>query len=316
LRRKKKPTPYDEGSTFKGGFANYDNPEEILKQYNDAIKSPPNNTYVGSNIAGSFTVDPAKGVGPARQLPIDPSHMAKTNHIGSGVELGNPDPLAWMDTKKGVTRDWLINTKGTPRLIETQSDLIAHDDYMSNLMPGDRVVLHIYTDNNHLNRMINPGGPSTDRVLHAAQKLAKAGIDVKIVKNSPDTLKTLPNHDLNDINAIKLKDSGIKFEERNLALDDAQESRLRKMLGMEAEAPKDPRSDFRKMQDDLSEFAVKPKGEAKTPLKSVDPPKPPKGDPEASSSFPGIQSQMDVAPSRMDERGRSFWGRGAERDAS
>ena len=269
----KKELSYQDGLTFKGGFANYDNPEEILKQYNDAIKSPSNNTYVGSNIADSFTVDPTKGVGPARQVPIDPSHMAKTSHIGSGVELGNPDPLAWMDIKKGVTRDWLINTKGTPRLIETQSDLISHDDYMSNLMPGDRVVFHIYTDNGSLSRVINPGAASPKRLLQAAEKLAKAGIDVKIVKNSPDTLKTLPNHDVGDINAIKLKDSGIKFEERNLALDEAQESRLRKMLGMEAKAPKDPRSDFRKMQDDLSEFAVKPKGEAKTPLKSVEPPK-------------------------------------------
>ncbi len=45
------------------------------------------------------------------------------------------------------------------------------------------------------------------------------------------------------------------------------------------------------------------------PSKSVkiDNPKPPKGTPEASSSrFPGIQSQLDVAPSRMDETGRAF----------
>ena len=44
----------------------------------------------------------------------------------------------------------------------------------------------------------------------------------------------------------------------------------------------------------------------KKPLSIVEPPKPPKGDPEASSRFPGIQSQLDVAPSRMDERGKAF----------
>lgn len=48
-----------------------------------------------------------------------------------------------------------------------------------------------------------------------------------------------------------------------------------------------------------------------TPLKSVEPPKGPKGDPEASlpgnpDKFAQIRSQLGVAPSRMDERGQSF----------
>jgi hypothetical protein len=43
-------------------------------------------------------------------------------------------------------------------------------------------------------------------------------------------------------------------------------------------------------------------------IKVVEPPKPPKGDPEASlrGPFQSIRSQLDVAPARMDERGRSF----------
>lgn len=54
------------------------------------------------------------------------------------------------------------------------------------------------------------------------------------------------------------------------------------------------------------------KGEpVKTPLKVVEPPKPPKGEPEASLSpppdrFAGIKSQLDVIPSRVDERGQAF----------
>lgn len=313
IAQEKKPTSYHEGSTFKGGFANYDNPEEILKQYNDAIKSPPNNTYVGSNISESFTVDPAKGVGPARQMGIDPSHMAKTTHIGSGVELGNPDPLTWLDVKFGTTKSWLQQTKGTPRLIETQSDLIAHDEYMENLMPGDRVVLHIFTDNGSFSRLLSPGSGSPSRVLKAAQKLAKAGIDVKIVKNTPDTLRTLPDYDIGEINAKTLKGSGIKFEERNLALDDAQESRLRKMLGLESMMKKKPKVD---PKDDMFKADQKAKmkqdpANIEERLKVVEPPKPPKGDPEASlprqpDKFSRVRSQLDVAPARMDERGKAF----------
>lgn len=353
IEKNQKPKVTESQTSLDRILAKYDEPD--ASKLRDALKRDlesfeGGNTYLGDNYHKPVWQGP--NVEYKQPIPVPPEYFDKIgNHVGKNIMSGGNDPFQWLDSKYGASKAWLEKTTGQPRTIETQSDLIAHDDYMDKLTPKDKVVFHIYTDNGRLNRMIAPGAPSSDRVLKAAQKLAAAGIDVKIVKNSPDTLKTLPNHDVGDINAMKLKDSGIKFEERNLALDEAQESRLRKSLGLE--------NDYKKNLDDAETDQIveseRKKWKERNPTKLADPPKPPKGtpeaslldelenekqlyrdyrdsgdqegikrsltrikqiqdkqktpkgDPEASSSlFPGIQSQLDVAPSRMDERGRSF----------
>jgi len=104
-----------------------------------------------------------------------------------------------------------------------------------------------------------------------------------------------------------------KLDDRTQRIKDS----LTKTPLKSVEPPKDPYEGLGKMiREDEELDAIKNQqaiDEARKKIqdrinkpKIVEPPKSPKGEPEASSRFPGIQSQMDVAPTRMDERGRSF----------
>jgi hypothetical protein len=92
--------------------------------------------------------------------------------------------------------------------------------------------------------------------------------------------------------------------EEEEALGKAEKERWGKILKDEEEI------DAAKNQQAIDE-ALKKIQDRKNKPKIVDPPKGPKGDPEASlprqpDKFAAIRSQLDVAPSRMDDRGKAF----------
>lgn len=203
-----------------------DDPEGTLKKTYDELATTAASPYVGDNIANPvFQID-RKGL-PTAQMPVE--HFSpKNNHVGIGVELGRPDPFAWMDVKLGVSKNWLKKSKGKPRLIETMSDLIAHDEYMDHLNRGDRVVFHIYSTNPRVNRTIVPGAPSVKRIIDAAKKLQGEGVNAKIVVNKIPEMNKL---NVKGMTLPEMRETGVRFEERNLGLDEEQLDRLRKVFG-------------------------------------------------------------------------------------
>ena len=203
-----------------------DDPEGTLKKTYDELAKTAASPYVGDNIANPvFQID-RKGL-PTAQMPVE--HFSpKNNHVGIGVELGRPDPFAWMDVKLGVSKNWLEKSKGKPRLIETMSDLIAHDDYMDHLNRGDRVVFHIYSTNPRVNRVIVPGAPNVKRIIDAAKKLQGKGVDAQIVVNKIPEMNKL---NVKGMTLPEMRETGVRFEERNLGLDEEQLDRLRKVFG-------------------------------------------------------------------------------------
>ena len=299
-----KSIEYPLGTTKKSFTIIGDDKEAYEKLLSEKIG---NNTYVGSNIHNPIYDSRPKALKSIFQAPgrID----VNTSHIGSGVEYGNPDPLAWVDAQHGVTKDWLQKTKDKPRLIETQSDLIGNDDYIAELNPKDRIVFHINTENPRLNRLLIPGSPSIPRILKAAEKLASQGIDVKIVKN---VIPELKKYELGEV-AQTAKSKGIKYEERNFPLADDQLDRVRKVLGG---TEFNPQETFRQksgdtLEDQIRNFRANYESKQKESPKpqKIDTPKGPKGDPEASLQFQKIRDSLNVAPSRYDVAGRDASGK-------
>ena len=203
-----------------------DDPEGTFKKTYDELTKTASSPYVGDNIANPvFQID-KKGL-PTAQMPIE-SFSPKNRHVGTGVELGRPDPFAWMDVRIGVSKNWLEKSKDQPRLIETMSDLIAHDEYMDHLNRGDRVVFHIYSTNPRVNRMIVPGAPNVKRIIDAAKKLQGKGVDAQIVVNKIPEMNKL---NVGGMTLPEMRKTGVRFEERNLGLDEEQLDRLRKVFG-------------------------------------------------------------------------------------
>lgn len=261
------------------------------------------NTYFGANYHKPIWEKPNTEY--KQPIPLPPEYLDKVGtHVGKNLMQGGVDPFQWLDNKYGSSKAWLKKTVGQPRTIETQSDLIAHDDYIDSLTPKDKVIFHITGENNTFGRLLTPGAPSHKRIIQAAEKLADAGIDVTIKRH------VLPGREnIFDIEGALPK--GIKYEQEVLKLDPEQIKSVENVLGYEA---KDWPT-FGKSQDEIKRTTQSDKlfeldkqlKEGKNPPKVTEPPRPPKGDPEASlNRFDNIRSKLDVAPSRMDERGRSF----------
>lgn len=105
--------------------------------------------------------------------------------IGSKVERGGTDPLAWMDMKYRVTFEHIKRRKGLPLEIHTRSDLVASDDYVAELDRGNHVI-YIYSERggSDLCRRTEPGAPSTERRVKAYERLKALGFNVHIVWQS------------------------------------------------------------------------------------------------------------------------------------
>jgi len=89
------------------------------------------------------------------------------------------DSFMWMDKKYGVTKEVLKILKfyQYPHIIFTRSDLIAEDEYLSEL-DRNQVSVQFSMSSIHeaLTRTIEPGAPSPRKRLAALKKVAEAGI--------------------------------------------------------------------------------------------------------------------------------------------
>lgn len=105
--------------------------------------------------------------------------------LGKGVETGSgPDPFMWMDRKYKTGLNALKAHKGLPLEINTRSDLIAHDQYIEHLDPKNHVInIHFMSDNDDINRKLEPGAPSVKRRMRAAKKLMDEGFKVNLIHN-------------------------------------------------------------------------------------------------------------------------------------
>ena len=122
-----------------------------------------------------------------------PAHVGDLKgHLGKYVAQGGPDPLAWIDRKYGVSRKLIEDHKGKPLTISTRSDLIGGDEYIKALDPKHhKVRIHAFSDNDEINRLLEPGAPSFKRRMGAVQRLKEAGIPVQIVH---DKVLNAPAH--------------------------------------------------------------------------------------------------------------------------
>ena len=90
------------------------------------------------------------------------------------IRIGSmSDSFMFMDKKYGVTKELLRILKHYkyPHVIFTRSDLISHDDYLD-LIDKDLAAIQfsISSTNDELNRLIEPGAPSSKRRLRALEK--------------------------------------------------------------------------------------------------------------------------------------------------
>lgn len=101
--------------------------------------------------------------------------------LGSMCLQGIDEPFPWSDSKNQVSLRFLKSLpKGTKLDIMTRSDLIAREDYISELLGLD-VTVHIliptFISDAEL-RQLEPGSPSIKRRLAAVEKLKQLGIKV------------------------------------------------------------------------------------------------------------------------------------------
>ena len=88
------------------------------------------------------------------------------------------DSFMFMDKKYKVTQELLkiLDYYNYPYIIFTRSDLVADDEYLELLRPDlCSVQMSIASTNDEMNRMIEPGTPSSKRRLKALQKLSRNG---------------------------------------------------------------------------------------------------------------------------------------------
>ena len=118
------------------------------------------------------------------------------------IRIGSmSDSFMWMDQKIKITQEVLrlLRHYAYPYVIFTRSDLVATDEYLSLLDPKLAAIqFSISSTNDSMNRLIEPGAPSSKRRLIAIQKLHKAGFWTTVRINPlfpiyPDGYFTDPN---------------------------------------------------------------------------------------------------------------------------
>lgn len=126
-----------------------------------------------------------------RPMPFPSVVRDDVSEIGKNTLKGDSDPCAWMDQKYMVTLRHITKRQGRPLIINTRSDLIATDKYMSQLDKKNHVInifIPKWLDGSDL-RDLEPGAPSLERRLKAAGKLRDAGYTVNLVYYDKKTLK-------------------------------------------------------------------------------------------------------------------------------
>ena len=181
--KKPRQEPVDMHSELSDRFfeAFKDDPAELQRHMNAiqvAVKGPPQNTtWMGTGYQGVIMVHPDKKLA----IPVPVSH----SNIDPEKELGVPfesEPFPWLDTKSEHAKDYLKYRNGKPLKINTRSDLLAHDDYLTNLdKKNHEVVFHFLNSPGHLASVLTPGMPSAKRLQNAMTKMKAHGVKVSAV---------------------------------------------------------------------------------------------------------------------------------------
>lgn len=164
-------TPLDD---FKSRYP--ESKKEITKNQNAKLAPyVSNNSIKGAGFIPNFKSEPTGVIGEPR---IQQSHEKGSN----------PDPLSWYDTKFSITKQLIEkhSTAGIPLEINTSSDLVAREDYVSAMPKGTTVNMYMLTSNEEINRAIFPGNPSLRRQQAAVDKLRESGIKVNVVYPTVD----------------------------------------------------------------------------------------------------------------------------------
>lgn len=111
------------------------------------------------------------------------------------------DSFMWLDQKIKITQELLkiLAHYKYPYVVFTRSDLIATDEYLQLIDPKlGTVQFSMSSTNDKLNRLLEPGAPSSKRRLEALKKLGSAGIWTTVRINPlfpiyPDGYFTDPN---------------------------------------------------------------------------------------------------------------------------
>jgi cell division protein FtsB len=282
----------DEGDPFK--LSRFEGPEaeklrSVIKRDLDAFEG--GNTYIGENFHKPVWQKPNAEY--KQPIPVPSEYLDKVgNHVGKNIMYGGNDPFQWLDTKYGASKAWLEKTTGQPRIIETQSDLIAHGDYMDKLTDQDKVIFHILGDDNRISRVLMPGAPSQARVIEAAKILADSGINVTIKRHNIPGRKT-------DRSSQVIP--GVLIQDEMLRLDPEQIKAISKVGGHDffnspvidadvAPIVNQGKDMARKEYEDI--YDVKPRS-------IPDPPKSPKGDPEASLQKARMKRDTEAIDKRL-----------------
>lgn len=118
------------------------------------------------------------------------------------IRIGSmSDSFMWLDQKIKITQELLkiLSFYKYPYVIFTRSDLIATDEYVKLLDPSlGTVQFSLSSTNDKLNRLIEPGAPSSKRRLEALKTLNSSGIWTTVRINPlfpiyPDGYFTDPN---------------------------------------------------------------------------------------------------------------------------
>lgn len=95
------------------------------------------------------------------------------------IRIGSmSDSFMFMDKKYGVTKELLriLDHYDYPYIIFTRSDLVAHDEYIALMNPDlCSIQMSISSTDDKMNKLIEPGTPSSKRRLLALQKLSRNG---------------------------------------------------------------------------------------------------------------------------------------------
>ncbi len=124
------------------------------------------------------------------------------------IRIGSmSDSFMWMDKKYKVTQEFLkiLDFYKYPYIIFTRSDLIAKTPYIDLLNPDlCSVQMSIASTNDKMNKLIEPGTPSSKRRLEALQTLVRNGFWTTVRLNPffpiyPDGYFSNPNFDRDNI---------------------------------------------------------------------------------------------------------------------
>jgi len=133
-------------------------------------------------------------------------HRNETIHLGL-----KSDGFQWMDLANGFTRIaiQLLKQNNCKIVIHTQSDLVAHDDYINQYPPNTEFIFYMGDPNKNesVERILAPGCPSIKRRAKAVEILKQRGYRVyeasQPLSFASQTKQNMFKHNLNCIETVK-----------------------------------------------------------------------------------------------------------------